>query len=409
VSVYWRHVSTVFTGSLFAQSIPIIGSLAIARIFAPSEFGEFSTWLALVSFIAVVVTLRLETVLAIVEDGEDRAKAVFITLVTTLSMACILSAALYILSSFSIARAYLPEQPVLLSLIVPAAFFVALNQIWQTWAAVDGAYGKLNTMRLVQASAIVLIQIGAGLRYPAAVSLVLGFVIANGISFVTAVTLMPRFVYGSFSHRDMFLKFFVRYKKFPLYALPADSINTAVAQLPVLVVFHRFGGETAGYLALTMRVLGAPVGLVGKAILDVFKRYAVQGIREFGNCRDLYIKTFMALALASIIMVICTVLLAEDIFRVAFGDEWIQSGRMAIWLLPMFALGLIASPLSYMVYLVEKQYVDLLWQVGLMMVAMATLFGFSSSRFTLIGYGMGYAIMYIVYIVISYRLSGGSK
>ncbi|WNF45442.1 oligosaccharide flippase family protein [Pseudomonas sp. SG20056] len=409
MSAYWRHVSTVFTGSLFAQSIPIIGSLAIARIFAPSEFGEFSTWLALVSFIAVVVTLRLETVLAIVEDGEDRAKAVFITLATTLSMTCILSVALYILSSFSIARAYLPEQPVLLSLIVPAAFLVALNQIWQTWAAVDGTYRKLNTMRLVQAFSIVLIQIGAGLRYPAAVSLVLGFVIASGISFVTAVILMPRFVYGSFFHHDMFLKFFLRYKKFPLYALPADSINTAVAQLPVLVVFHRFGGETAGYLALTMRVLGAPVGLVGKAILDVFKRYAVLGIRESGNCRNLYIKTFMALALASIIMVICTVLLAEDIFRVAFGDEWIQSGRMAIWLLPMFALGLVASPLSYMVYLVEKQYVDLLWQVGLMVVAMAALYGFSSSRSTLIGYGVGYAMMYMVYILISYRLSGGGN
>lgn len=390
-----------------AQSIPIIGSLAIARIYAPSEFGEFSTWLALVSFIAVVITLRLETVLAIVEDGESRAKAVFIALVTTLLMGCVFSVALFILSFVRVTRAYLPEQTVLLLLIIPAAFLVALNQIWQTWAAVDGAYGKLNAMRLIQATAIVLIQIAVGLKYPTATSLALGFLIAGGVSFFTAMVLMPRFIYGSFLHRDIFNKFFVRYRKFPLYALPADAINTAVAQLPLLIVFHRFGGETAGYLALTMRVLGAPVGLVGKSVLDVFKRHAIKGLREVGHCRDIYIKTFMALTLASVFMVLCTIFLAEDIFRIAFGAEWVESGRMAIWLLPMFALGLVASPLSYMAYLVEKQYVDLLWQFFLCVVVVGVLYIFSSPQSTLVGYSLAYAAMYIVYIFMSYRFSMG--
>ncbi|UCJ15186.1 hypothetical protein K5Q02_15090 [Pseudomonas sp. MM211] len=198
MSTFWKNVSSVFTGSLLAQSIPIIGSLAITRIFAPSEFGEFSTWLALVSFLAVAVTLRLETVLAIVEDGRARTHAVCIVLVTTLLVAFILAMLLYILSSFSIPRNYLPEQAILMVLIVPAALLVALNQVWQTWAAVDGAYGKLNVMRLAQALVIVLIQIGAGLKYPTAASLVLGFVLASGISFVSAVMLMPRFFHNFF-------------------------------------------------------------------------------------------------------------------------------------------------------------------------------------------------------------------
>lgn len=407
MSVYWRHVSTVFSGSLLAQSIPIIGSLAIARIYAPSEFGEFSTWLALVSFIAVVITLRLETVLAIVEDGENRAKAVFIALVTTLLMGCVFSVALFMLSSVHVTRAYLPEQAILLLLIIPAAFLVALNQIWQTWAAVDGAYGKLNAMRIIQATAMVLIQIAVGLKYPAAASLVLGFLTAAFISIVTAMMLMPAFLCGSFFHRNIFMDFFVRYKKFPLYALPADSINTAVAQLPILIVFHRFGGETAGYLALTMRVLGAPVGLVGKSVLDVFKRHAIQSLREVGDCRDIYIKTFKALMLAAVVMILGTVLLAEDIFRIAFGAQWVESGRMALWLLPMFALGLIASPLSYMAYLVEKQYVDLLWQISLAVLVICVLYSFSSPQSTLVFYSIAYAAMYVVYMLISYRFSVG--
>lgn len=409
MNMYWRHVTSVFTGSLVAQAIPIIGSLAITRIFAPNEFGEFSTWLAIVAFVAVVVTLRLETVLAIVDDGKARAQAVSIVLVTTCCAMAVLAIALYFLSFSSVIRSFLPGQSVLLMLVIPAALFFALNQVWQTWAAVDGAYGKLNAMRLVQASAVVLIQIGAGLLYPASISLVLGFTLACGISFFAAVILMHRLTRESMFNLKALREFFSRYKKFPLYALPADSINTAVAQLPVLVVYHRFGAEAAGYLALTMRVLGAPVGLVGKAILDVFKRYAVQSIREVGNCRDIYLKTFMALLLSSTVMVTCTIFLAEDIFRVAFGEAWVPSGQMAVWLLPMFALGLIASPLSYVVYLVEKQYVDLLWQIGLMVVVVAGLYGFSTVQSTLVGYAAGYSLMYVIYVVISYQLSRGAR
>lgn len=407
MNIFWKHVSSVFAGTLFVQAIPIIGSLAITRIFAPGEFGEFSTWLALASFMAVAVTLRLETVLAIVEDGLARVQAIFIVLVTTVSVAVVLALCLFALKYLPGVRHYLPEKTMLLAFLVPAALLMALNQVWQTWAAAEGAYGKLTAMRLVQASSMVLIQIGAGLKYPTAASLVLGFVLASGIAFALAVMMMPRFIHKQFFELTGFGKFFSRYKRFPLYALPADSINTAVAQLPVLVVAHRFGHDAAGFLALTMRVLGAPVGLVGKAVLDVFKRHAAQSIREIGNCRSLYVNTFMVLAFASLVMIVGTVFWAEDIFRVAFGDEWVQSGRMAIWLLPMFALGLIASPLSYMVYLVEKQHIDMLWQIGLMVVAIGTLHGFSSYDSTLIGYGAGYAAMYLVYILISYRLSKG--
>lgn len=407
MSTYWRHVTSVFTGSLIAQSIPIIGSLAITRIFAPSEFGEFSTWLAIVSVAAVVVTMRLETVLAIVEDGKARVQAVSIVLVTTFIVVIAFSLVLYLLSYFTIVRSYLPDQPILPMLFVPAALFVALNQVWQTWAAVEGAYGKLNIMRLVQALTIVVVQISAGLICPESISLVLGFLLASFISFLTALILMPQLICVTVLNRDTFLAFFCRYKKFPLYALPADSISTAVAQLPVLVVYHRFGSEAAGYLALTIRVLGAPVGLVGKAILDVFKRYAVKDIREIGNCRDIYMKTFKVLALSSVFMVICTTFLAEDIFRIAFGVEWIASGETAIWLLPMFALGLIASPLSYIVYLVERQYLDLLWQAALMVVVVAALYMCSTLKATLIGYAIGYAVMYVFYLGLSFRLSGG--
>lgn len=404
---FWKQVSSVFFGALAAQLIPIIGSLFIARIFSPDDFGRFSTWLAIVTIVSVVVTFRLEAVLAITEDGMPRVKAVFATFVVSILMAILFFFCMIIGANFLKVGYSSPGSSTLLLTVVPAALLLALNQIWQTWAAAEGLYGKLNTMRLVQAATLVLVQVGAGLKYPNAVSLVVGLVVASGVAFGWSVMMMPQFIHGQFFRLIEFKDFLSRYRNFPLYALPADSINTAVGQLPILVISYRFGHEAAGYLALTMRVLGAPIGLVGKAVLDVFKRHAVQSIQKTGNCRDLYVDTLAMLVVAALTMIVGTLFLAEDIFLYAFGFEWISSGHIAILLLPMFALRMIASPLSYMAYLVERQRIDLLWQSGLLLVTVATLYAFNSFEFTLIGYSVGYAFMYLVYIGISYQLSKG--
>lgn len=404
---FWKNFSSVFLGASATQLIPIFGSLIIARIFSPTEFGEFSSWLAIVTFFSIITTLRLETMLALTEDGTERAKAIFFIFVVTVLMAILFFACLIGAKTLQGKLNYIPNSPALFLTIIPAALFTALNQIWQTWAATEGSYGKLNAMRLIQASALVLLQIGAGLKYPTAAGLVVGFIFASGIAFVCSVNIMPKFIYKKIFNAADFRKFLYRYINFPLYALPADAINTAAGQLPVLVASYRFGNETAGYLALTMRVLGTPIGLVGKSALDVFKRYAIQSIQEAGNCRVLYINTFIALTIASLIFISGTIFLAEDIFFLAFGPEWLPAAHMAIWLLPMFALRMIASPLSYITYLVERQHIDLLWQFGLIFITITTLHAFASYRITIIIYSIGCAIMYLIYISISYQLSKG--
>jgi O-antigen/teichoic acid export membrane protein len=407
-NLFWKQLTSVFAGTLLAQTIPIFGSLIITRIFAPEAFGEFSTWFAIVSLLSVFVTLRLETVLPIIEDGQPRKKAVAIVLFFVLLVTLFIFFCLIFSDFFFDVRKFTIVRTSLFLLSVPAFALMAMNQIWQTWAATEGEYKKLNLMRITQSLILLTIQIFAGLQSSTADSLIVGFVLANCISFGVAVILMPKINVIKHVNLNECRGFFIRHKKFPIYALPADTINTAVAQLPVLVVFNRFGSEAAGCLALTMRVLGAPAGLVGKSVLDVFKRHAAQSIKEVGNCRVIYIKTFSILVAASFLMVLCTYFLAENIFQIAFGVDWTESGSIAILLLPYFALGLIASPLSYMSYLVEKPHIDLFWQIGLMIIVVVALNYFQTYEATLLGYGFSYAAMYLLYTYISYRFSCGN-
>ncbi|EJO93851.1 polysaccharide biosynthesis protein [Ectopseudomonas mendocina DLHK] len=75
----------------------------------------------------------------------------------------------------------------------------------------------------------------------------------------------------------------------------------------------------------------------------------------------------------------------------------------------MFALRFIASPLSYMVYIAGKQHLDLLWQVGLLVMTLVCLGVVQGHQSALIVYSFGYAALYLVYLAMSYRFSLGLK
>jgi O-antigen/teichoic acid export membrane protein len=204
-------------------------------------------------------------------------------------------------------------------------------------------------------------------------------------------------------------EFLKRQRRFPLLALPADLVNSVAAQLPLIIVANRFGAEFAGLLALTLRIVGAPIGLLGASVLDVFRRRSAASFMERGECRAEYLDTFRVLALGSVLVAIALSWAAELFFVFAFGDAWRMSGTIAVWLMPMFALRFVASPLSYMMYVAQRQHLDLLWQLGLLGVTWASLTLPSSPFSALQAYGVGYSSMYVLYLYLTFRLSLGSR
>ncbi len=405
---FWPSVVSVLTGSVLAQLIPVLGTLIIARQYAPTEFGIFSAWLGIVLMLAVAFTARYETAIAIEPDGEPRKVAVVSTLLTTLFFACATFVILIIAILINIA--WIDKVPtILLVASIPTALVIAAMQTWQSWAAAEGKYRQLSAMRIIQAASVTILQIGAGVFYATANTLGIAYLVGVIIGLVFSIILMPISGVSTQITLSMIEKFCNKHRKFPIFSLPADTINTAAAQLPVLIVASRFGAETAGLLAMTIRMLGAPVGLLGKSVLDVFKRHAASSFRERGECRDDYIKTFKVLGLGSIVFCLIMVFSSEALFAAAFGEAWRDSGKIALWLLPLFALSFVASPLSYMVYIAGKQHLDLIWQITLLCMTLLTLYIPQRHDIALQLYGFGYSMLYVVYLIMSYRFSLGDK
>ncbi len=405
---FWKHVGIVLSGTVLAQFIPLLGSLLIARLYLPADFGLFSTWLGLAQLGAVAMTGRYEMALALEPDGETRKVAVLATFATAGLAVILLAFVVSNLYGFGWLR-QIPHG--LLVSWVPAATLLCASQIWQAWAAADGRYRELGLLRVGQALAVTVLQVVAGSFDASAESLAWAQVAGLTIGVILGVWYMPLsvkpMVRGNLlSAIRCFQK---RHYRFPLLSLPADTVNTAAAQLPLLIVASRFDADTAGWLAMAMRTLGAPISLLGAAVLDVFRRHAAQGWRDNGNCRFEYMRTFRVLVGAATLVALVLGITSEPLFALVFGERWRAAGTVALWMLPMFTLRFVASPLSYMFYLADKQHIDLAWQLALLAMTVCTLTLAVTSRGALLAYSAGYSALYLVYLFLSYRLSRGTS
>lgn len=407
---FWKNVAVVLTGTVAAQSIPLLGSLVIARIYAPAEFGLFSAWLGMAMMAAVVVTGRFEMALAVEPDGPPRKFAVFATLGTILIIGMLftlIALGVYI-------SAMLPEQ-VNLSMVIlfmPATLLVGVTHTWQAWAAAEGNFRVLSWIRISQAFVVTVTQIGAGLIAPTAFGMMLGHVLGLAAGIVISIYFMPVTPFCGVGGEKFWPKlkaFWFNQRRFPLFALPADTINAASGQLPLLLIASRFGAESSGLFALTVRVLGAPIGLLGAAVLDVFKRSAASSFRDKGHCREEYMRTFWLLAGGGVMMALGVWVVAEWLFIFAFGEPWRQAGVIAVWLMPMFALRFVASPLSYVFYIAGKQQIDLIWQCALLAMTLASFLIPTSFEASVRFYSAGYGLLYVIYAILSYNFSKGKQ
>lgn len=402
---YWRSVALVFSGTAVAQAIPLVGSLVIARLFLPADFGVFTAWLGIAAIVGIFVTGRFEMALALEPDGEPRARAAMATVVTTLML--VVAVAVVGGPAFLLFSGRLPPlPPVLVGLFLPAFVVLAASQIWQAWAAAEGLFRALSAMRIVQAAAITGLQIATGMIAPAAETLAAAHIagVLAGVLVMMRWLPLHRLDGGFATVRA----FWSRYRKFPIFSLPADTVNTAAAQLPLALIAGRFGADSAGFVALAFRTLGAPISLLGTAVLDVFKRRASEAWRERGDCRSEYVQTFAVLAAGSLLATVVFYFAGEELFALAFGERWRPAGEAAVILLPLFALRFVASPLSFVVYIAEKQHIDLVWQLCLLTTTLAALLLPPTYEQALLGYALGYGLLYVVYLALTYRFSLGA-
>ncbi len=407
-----KNIFVLLGGAVGAQLLVVVSSPFMARIYLPAEFGAFAVFQSYAIVLGTLATLRYQFAILIPEENIEGDSLLRICLASTV----VISLGVGIFFCTALAH-FLPAGVALSNELVIAlpfgVFSIGAGNALYAWVNRSRNFRLMSGSKLAQALVFVAVaSIFPLFAPPTALGLVLalicGQVAASLVLLLPNRRMLIEVVVNSVHSSD--LQTARRYCRFPLLSLPADLINNATNQVPSVLLTLYFNPATAGYWELTNRVVMGPIGLILTSILEVFR---VEAAREYGKtkqCKTLFVKTFKLLLVLALLAGGLLYILAPFVFTSMLGPQWAESSVMARLLIPLVVMRIIASPLSYVIYIAERQALDLLWQVALLVAVAAVFVTFAPGgnwKMVILFYGLVYALAYIVYLRVSFNIAAG--
>lgn len=420
-SPYLRTVLKVLGGTAAAQAIPLLVMLLLARMVSVEALGIYTIWLSAIYIATVPATARMEVLLVALPQPSDRQRAFRIGCVSSLVVGLTIAAIAYWL------RAPIQEQlpswaPSASLLLGLGTLALAMQTLWLSLAISSGAFGVVNRIRIVSAGLAALLQVMFVWWQPDAMMLMLGFVLGTAMGSWAAWSGLSRHPQGGpppptplvtdgspWHPSTGYLDLMKQHGRIPLIALPAALINTISQQIPVMLTGVRFGEEAAGFLGTAWRSISAPISVIAKSAQDVFKKRAADEFNQTGQCRSAYLQTLRLLAVLSIFPSVALFFWGPEIFALAFGEKFRVSGEIAQIFAPLLYLRFFASPLGYTFLIVRKPNIDLLWQIGLFIMSLSAFLLPQEAMTAFKAFSAGYAMMYVVYLILQWKAARGTS
>ena len=411
-SKFARNVITLMTGTALAQALPIAITPILTRMYTPEEFGVFAVYMAICSILAVLVTGRYELAIIVPEQDEDAINIMALSML----LSFIISFALFLVVFFAgnnISMLLGNESVSDWLYFVPLTTLVmGCYQSLNYWANRRSHYKRMAASRVLQTASTSAVQLSTGLFRVGSLGLILGQFFGQLISvfFLARSVLSQEKEQVSKINKKKIFEVAKRYKNFPKYLIVAHGFNTGSSQAPVILLSSLFTTAASGLYMLTNRVLSAPITLVASAIGDVFRQQASKEYAQTGQCKTLYLETLKKLILLSFIPFSFLFFYSEEIFSLAFGENWAEAGLIAKILMPVFFLRFVSGPLSSMFMIAEVQKLDLLWQIGLFFLVICSFlvaYYLSNRNLAFYLFSFSYCFMFLINLYMSASLAFG--
>jgi O-antigen/teichoic acid export membrane protein len=408
-----RDSAVLLSGTALAYVGAAVGAPLVARAFPPAAFGYLSLFLGAVSILSIVGSGRYENAVLIAK----RESQAFALLGASAGIACVLAA---FLSVGVAARGSLSELPrlngqmrsvVLQSfwILLPIAVaIVSLQQPLNSWHYRRGRVSLVSLTRALRAVVTVAVLLILGLGGGTAWSLVLGNVVGQSaaILVLTMVALHDMRSAGWAFRWRRVKAVGKRYASFPALTTVSGLLSAISAQLPIYAVSAIASPATLGLFSLSRRAALAPAALLGPTVGDALRSSASHHSLTEKKRKELFLFVGLRLAVVGVPIAGALYFMGPALFAAVLGEAWRPAGELARLLWPMAIMAPIASPLSGLLLIRERQGWDLSWQVALIAAISAVFLvagPASPIESTLATYARVVALLYVISLALSWE------
>lgn len=350
------------SGTALGQALLILSAPLLGRIFSPETFGTYALFNSFLFVLSGITALRYEQAIVLPrlkKNGDYLLQISFsIGIVSSLFIGIILFI-------FRNQIGNLLDDTIFKNYMWLVGIGILLFSIYNGfnyWNTRNLKYKIISLGRVCFSVVLVSIQVTSGLLgYNSAGFLIAGVLFGkiteNIILIKSAALSFPLFKTTSQKRYYALLK---KYKKFPQYNTWATLINTLSWQIPTFLLFAFFDKSIVGFYSMGDRVIRLPMSILGKAVSQVFFQKGTVA-HQSNELNQVYRQSLRMLSNLALIPSIILTFAGKDIFIIFLGSKWAEAGVyvqiLSLWAFILF----LASPLSSIINIVEKQEKNLLF------------------------------------------------
>jgi O-antigen/teichoic acid export membrane protein len=342
-----RHVLVLAAGGAVGQIIGVVASPVITRLYSPVDFGTLGVYTSLLSLLAVAVSLRYEQTIPMPASDEDGRHLLAVALTVTLNFSLLAAVGVALLGNqvamWTNSPGLMPSLWLLPLSLAAIGAFEALS----LWAVRIREFSMISRAKVSQNIGQVVAQIAFGIIGLGPAGLIIGDsgsrMAASGVlsHLLSGRAALFRGVSGVGMRTAA-----IQYRRFATVSSVSGLVNSAVVNLPVLILATLYGPAVAGFFGLGRLVIFAPFAVVGNSIGRVYMSRVTRARHEApGSLMSLLIRVTMRLSLALPVFAVIF-LAAPTLFPLVFGPTWAEVGVYIQILCPALALDFVFQTTS---------------------------------------------------------------
>lgn len=406
-----RNVSVLVSGTAFAQLVAVLALPLLTRIYTPEDFTVLASYSSILAILVAISCLRFEIAIPMPKDKESAIHLLALAVLSVIGITFLTSIGLFVFSDQinSITSHRLTGY---LWLLPIGVFFGGLYNALQYWVTRKKLFKLIAKTRMTQAISGAAVQVGFGYVGLIPLGLLLGQLLNTGAGiFGLLKDLLKdyKIIFSTLSYKGI-KKTFKLYDRFPKYSTWEALTNSAGMQLPILIIATLSLGSEAGFLMLAMRLLSAPMRLIGGAVAQVYLAEAADKYHQ-GDLKVFTKKTIAMLSKVGFIPILLAGVTAPFIVPFVFGVEWQRAGILISWMAPWYFMQFIISPVSMSLHITGHQKAALFLQISGLILRGGAVWFAALYYNAWIGevFAVSGAIFYILYFIIVFRIVDSKK
>jgi O-antigen/teichoic acid export membrane protein len=397
-----RSVGVLVSGTALSQLILLLALPVLTRLYSPEDFSVLAVYVGLVAVISVAACLRFDIAVPIPEAQKDGIALLVLALGSSVLVSILVGLVAYLASRSFNSALTLSEFGPYIWLVPLGIFFASSNSALQFWGTRVKAFPSIARTRVLQSTFAVGGQVSMGFAGFGPAGLLVGQLINYG----TGAFSLARVAIFDIRKANVRIgladlrRVASDFQRFPRYSTWEAIANSAGTHLPVIAIAALVVGPEAGFVMLAMRVMGAPMGLIGGAVAQVYLSRAPDHYRN-GALGTFTVSTLKGLAKSGVGPLIFAGLVAPPAFALIFGHEWVRAGELVAWMTPWFIMQFLAAPVSMTLHVTNQQRVALALQlIGLIVrVGAVVLASIAAEDMVPESYAISGFLFYTIYLV----------